>query len=113
MLSSQQDATAAALCYLRIGFTTVDTVASTEKGTPAYGVLKKGDDITAVDGTPVDCQHNVVAMIRDRRPGSNVTLTILRGGQDQDHHARRPRTSTASRWSASNCRRRPTSSRSP
>jgi PDZ domain-containing protein len=81
MLGSQQDATAAALCYLKIGFTTINTVASTVKGTPAYGVLKKGDDITAVDGTPVGCQHNVVAMIRDRKPGSNVTLTILRGGQ--------------------------------
>jgi PDZ domain-containing protein len=47
MLGSQQDATAAALCYLNIGFKTVDTVQSTVKGTPAYGVVKAGDVITA------------------------------------------------------------------
>jgi Lon-like protease len=35
MLGSQQDATAAALCYLNIKFTTVNSVAATVKGTPA------------------------------------------------------------------------------
>ena len=50
MLGSQQDATAAALCYLNLKFTTINSVASTVKGTPAYGVLHPGDDITAVDG---------------------------------------------------------------
>ena len=84
MLGSQQDATAAALCYLKIGFTTVNPVAATVKGTPAYGVLRKGDDITAVDGTPVDCQHNVVTMIRDRKPGSKITLTVLRNGASRN-----------------------------
>ena len=84
MLGSQQDATAAALCYLKIGFTTVNPVAATVKGTPAYGVLRKGDDITAVDGTPVDCHHNVVTMIRDRKPGSKITLTVLRNGASRN-----------------------------
>ena len=84
MLGSQQDATAAALCYLKIGFTTVNPVAATVKGTPAYGVLRAGDDITAVDGTPVDCQHNVVTMIRDRKPGSKITLTVLRHGASRN-----------------------------
>ncbi len=80
MLGSQQDATAAALCYLHINFKVVDKVASTSKGTPAYGVLHPGDVITAVDGTPVDCHHNIVNMIRDRKPGAPVTLTIDRKG---------------------------------
>src|SRR5271165_6081747 len=39
MVGSQQDATAAALCYLNINFKVIDKVASTAKGTPAYGVL--------------------------------------------------------------------------
>jgi Lon-like protease len=76
MLGSQQDATAAALCYLNIGYTTADPIVATVKGTPAYGVLKAGDKITAVDGTPVGCHHDVVTMIRDRKPGARVTLTI-------------------------------------
>lgn len=80
MLGSQQDATAAALCYLNIGFKTVDAVQATVKGTPAHGVLQPGDVITAVDGTPVDCHHQIVNMIRDRTPGATVTLTVQRKG---------------------------------
>jgi Lon-like protease len=80
MLGSQQDATAAALCYLGIKFTTVNTVASTVKGMPADGVLRPGDDITAVDGTPIGCDNSVVALIRNRKPGADVTLTVLRDG---------------------------------
>jgi Lon-like protease len=44
-------------------------------------VLRPGDVITAVDGTPVDCDHNVVTMIQDRKPGAPVTLTIDRNGK--------------------------------
>jgi len=80
MVGSQQDATAAALCYLNINFKVIDKVASTAKGTPAYGVLQPGDAITAVDGTPVDCHHNVLTMLGDRKPGAPVTLTIDRKG---------------------------------
>ena len=53
MVDSQQAATAAALCQLKIGFKTMDTVQVTVKGMPAAGVLRKGDVITAVDGKPV------------------------------------------------------------
>jgi len=83
MLGSQQDATAAALCYLNIGFKTVDTVQATGKGDPAYGVLQPGDVITAVDGTPVNCHHQVVNMIRDRKAGAPVRLTIERKGMSK------------------------------
>ena len=40
MVNSQQAAQAAALCALKIHFTTVDTVTQTEKGMPAAGVLR-------------------------------------------------------------------------
>jgi PDZ domain-containing protein len=80
MLGSQQDATAAALCYLHISYTTADPVSTVVKGTPAYGVLRAGDEIMAVDGTPVGCQHDVVTMIRDRTPGAPVELTVARNG---------------------------------
>jgi len=80
MLGSQQDATAAALCYLNISYQTVDSVAATVKGTPAYGRVQSGDVITAVDGQQVSCHHDVVTMIRDRKPGAPVTLTVDRKG---------------------------------
>jgi Lon-like protease len=80
MVGSQEDATAAALCYLNISYTTIDKIQATRKGYPAYGVLRSGDIITAVDGTPVNCDHSVVTMIQDRKPGAPVTLTIDRNG---------------------------------
>ncbi len=80
MVSSQQTATAAALCQLNINFKTVDTIQVVEKHRPATGVLRRGDVITAVDGTPVTCRHDAATMIRDRKPGAPVTLTVLRGG---------------------------------
>jgi Lon-like protease len=80
MLGSQQDATAAALCYLNISYTTADPIATVVKGSPADGVLHPGDKITAVDGAPVGCQHDVVTMIRNRAPGAPVDLTVERHG---------------------------------
>jgi Lon-like protease len=80
MVGSQEDAAAAALCYLNISYKTIDKIQATHKGYPAYGVLRAGDIITAVDGTPVNCDHNVVTMIQDRKPGAPVTLTINRNG---------------------------------
>jgi PDZ domain-containing protein len=79
MVSSQQTATAAALCQISIPFQTVDTIQATVKGMPAHGVLRAGDVITGVGGTPVTCKHDAATMIRARRPGAPVTLTIRRG----------------------------------
>jgi Lon-like protease len=80
MVSSQQTAEAAALCQLGIKFTTIDTIMAVEPGTPAAGVLKPGDVITAVDGTPVTCRANAGDLIRARRPGAPVQLTVSRDG---------------------------------
>jgi PDZ domain-containing protein len=80
MLGSQEDATAAALCFLNINYTTVDRISATVKGTPAYGVLQPGDVITGVDGQQVNCHNDVVTMIRNRKAGAPVTLTIDRNG---------------------------------
>jgi PDZ domain-containing protein len=79
MVSSQQTAEAAALCQLGIKFTTVDRIVAVEKGMPATGVLRPGDVITAVDGRPVTCRANAADLIRARRPGAPVQLTIARG----------------------------------
>ena len=83
MTSSQEAAQAAALCQLNISFKTVDTVQGVAKGKPAAGVLRTGDVITAVGGTAVNCHHDAAALIRARRPGAPVTLTVSRHGQSQ------------------------------
>jgi PDZ domain-containing protein len=81
MVNSQQTATAAAFCQLGIRFKTVDTIDGTERGKPAYGILKPGDVIAAVDGTPVTCRGDAATLIRARRPGAPVDLTIVRHGR--------------------------------
>ena len=76
MTSSQEAATAAALCVLGIKFASVISVAA--KGFPAYGVLRRGDVITAVDGKPVTCKTDAATLIRARAPGAPVSLTVIR-----------------------------------
>jgi PDZ domain-containing protein len=80
MASSQETATAAALCQLKINFRTLDTVEATVPGMPAAGVLRAGDVITAVGGTPVTCRSDAGTLIKARKPGAPVELTILRHG---------------------------------
>jgi len=76
MTSSQEAATAAALCVLGIKFASVISVVA--KGFPAYGVLGRGDVITAVDGKPVTCKTDAATLIRARAPGAPVSLTVIR-----------------------------------
>jgi Lon-like protease len=83
MASSEQTAQAAALCQLNIRFKTVDTIASTVKGMPAAGHLQAGDVIAAVDGKPVTCRADAGTLIKGRRPGAPVQLTILRHGRTE------------------------------
>jgi Lon-like protease len=80
MANSQQTATAAALCQLNIPFRTADTVQATVAGMPAAAALRPGDVITAVNGTPVTCRADAGRLIKARKPGSAVELTILRHG---------------------------------
>jgi Lon-like protease len=90
MSSSEQTATAAALCEMGIPFTTMDTVVAVVRGYPAAGVLRRGDVIKAVDGTPVNCRRGTASLIRARAPGAPVTLTVVRttGGQPVTRHVR-------------------------
>jgi PDZ domain-containing protein len=81
MVNSQESATAAALCQLRIGFKTIDTVQSTVAGLPAASLLRKGDVIAAVNGTPVTCRRDAAVAIRAAKPKAPVLLTVDRGGK--------------------------------
>jgi PDZ domain-containing protein len=81
MAGSQQTATAAALCELGIKFTTVETVTSTVRGMPAYGVLRDGDDIVAVNGQQPSCTVTAASLIQAKPAGHPVVLTIRRAGK--------------------------------
>lgn len=81
MLDSEDNATGAALTYLKrptaVG---VGDVASTS---PAKDRLEVNDVIVAVDGEPVSTPADVQKAIRDRAPGSVVRLTVNRKGTVQ------------------------------
>ena len=76
MTSSQQTATAAAFNALHIPFQTQVAIAETVPGTPAAGVLKAGDVVLSVDGTPVKGQTSLTSLITSHPAGS-----VLRGGK--------------------------------
>jgi PDZ domain-containing protein len=83
MANSQQSAQAAALCQLNVPFKTVDTIQATVKGMPAAGHLQAGDVVSAVDGRRLTCRADAGTLIKARRPGAPVELTILRHGRTQ------------------------------
>jgi Lon-like protease len=81
MTNSQDDATAAALTELKIPYSSVVIVASAEKGLPADGKFKTGDEIVSVDGTPVSDREAVSASVRRHKPGEQVSFIVKRGAQ--------------------------------
>ena len=85
MTGSQQDAVAAALTELHIPYQsqTQVVVASAQPGYPAYGVLKAGDVITAVDGHPVTSESSLTSLITTHPAGSDLSMTIIRAGHTE------------------------------
>jgi len=79
MTSSQDNATAAALNALKIGYRVDVTVSGVDPKGPSKDLLKKGDVLTAVDGTSTPGAAKLVAAIRAVTPGDKVRLTIRRG----------------------------------
>jgi Lon-like protease len=84
MTDSQQSATAAALSALKIPIQKTVTVAETDKGAPADGKLKPGDEITAVDGASAGELDSVASAVRKHKPGEQVRFTIKRDGTTTD-----------------------------
>ena len=82
MLDSQSLAIAAGLAEAGIDSVSV-TVHSVEPGAPADGVLRKGDEIVAVNGRRVDSSQDAVAAISGLAPGSRVKLMLSRDGDDR------------------------------
>ncbi|GII93018.1 YlbL family protein [Sinosporangium siamense] len=81
MTNSQDDATAAALTALKIPYESVVAVGSVEKGKPADGKLKPGDEIVSVGATPADNTTKVVDAVRAVNPGASLNFLVNRGGK--------------------------------
>ena len=83
MTASQDSATVAALTELGYDVPTTITVASVSPGAPAASVLRAGDVITGVDGSPVSTLTALRAALDDGAPGRTVTVDVRRGGKDE------------------------------
>lgn len=59
-------------------------VTDVKVGDPADGKLDPNDVITAVDGQVVTLHDQVVALVRQHKPGDTITLHIRRGDREQD-----------------------------
>ncbi|MDX6206596.1 MAG: Lon-like protease [Frankiales bacterium] len=80
MQQSQSSAEVAALGELGIPPTGVQIFEVTANK-PAYGVLKPGDQIVSIDGTPATTQEAVTSLIQKHQVGDKVTIGITRGGK--------------------------------
>jgi PDZ domain-containing protein len=82
MTDSQTSATAAALSELKIPYQTWPGVVQVQKGKPAYGKLKGGDIIVAVNGKPITTVAGASNAIDANKPGSTVHITVRRAGTE-------------------------------
>src|SRR5689334_10657316 len=73
----------AAQTELHIPYSTQVVVVRADKGLPAYGVLKAGDVITAVNGKPVASQASLTSLIKAHPAGATLTVTVTRNGQSK------------------------------
>jgi PDZ domain-containing protein len=83
MTDSKEVATAVALETLGYDVTVTGTgavVVEVLPDVPAASVLRPGDVVTAVDGRRVAVADELVAAVRERRPGEELLLTVERQG---------------------------------
>lgn len=84
MVSSQENATVAALTELGYEVPATLVVAGTVEGTDAEGTLEEGDVLTAMDGETLPDYQTLVRRLQDITPGDVVTLTVTRHGRSRD-----------------------------
>ena len=81
MVSSQDNAVAAALHALHIPYASAVKVAEVDKGGPADGKLEVGDLVVAVDGKKVGTLDELTAAIRPRPIGTTLKVKVNRQGK--------------------------------
>lgn len=84
MVSSQENATVAALTELGYEVPATLTVAGVQDGTGAVGVLAEGDVMTAIDGTSLPDYATMVRTLAAVTPGSTITVRVQRDGASLD-----------------------------
>jgi 2-alkenal reductase len=64
-------------------------VLTVQPGTPAAKAgLRPQDIITAVDGQPIDQNHDLSTLIEMHQPGQTITLSVFRAGQNLAVHVK-------------------------
>ncbi|TDE32003.1 PDZ domain-containing protein, partial [Actinomadura sp. 6K520] len=84
MQNSQQSAEAAALRELGVTVTTRVVIEDVQPNRPAAGVLKPGDEITAVDGTKATGVTQIVDAMAAHDIGDTVNVTYKRAGKEHE-----------------------------
>ncbi|TQL03538.1 PDZ domain-containing protein [Cellulomonas sp. SLBN-39] len=84
MVSSQENATVAALTELGYDVPATLVVAGTVEGSGAQGLLEEADVLTQMDGVDLPDYQTLIGALADVTPGDTVTLTVQREGQARD-----------------------------
>jgi PDZ domain-containing protein len=83
MRDSQENATTAALRELGIPVEITSFVLDVPEGSPSSGQLETGDELVAIDGTPVAGGTQLRELITGHDPGDEVQVTFRRDGAEQ------------------------------
>jgi Lon-like protease len=84
MTDSQEQATAAGLRELGLTVPETIRVAEVQSGAPAASVIKVGDVITGINGTPATDSNALREAITSLAPGTDVTVQVRRDGKPVD-----------------------------
>ncbi len=84
MVSSQENATVAALTELGYEVPATLTIVGAAPGTGADGVVAEGDVVASVDGKAVGTHQELLASLDAVTPGDDVVLGVLRDGEPVD-----------------------------
>ena len=68
--------------------TVAGAVVTSASGPAAQAGVQQGDIITAVDGTPITSEADLLTALAGRKPGDTVTLTLNRNGATLTVHAK-------------------------
>ncbi len=77
----QSQTSAETVALRRLGYPVQVTIAEVVEGLPAAGVLKVGDIINSVDGTPVTSVQKLSELVRAKPPGTARVVSYVRGGE--------------------------------
>lgn len=84
MVSSQENASVAALTELGYEVPATLTVAGTVEGSNAAGVVEEGDIILALDGTKLPDYQSLLDGLGEVDAGDTITLTVRRNNAEKD-----------------------------